>query len=128
MGGLTPFGRKVRELRRKKGISQRKLAAALGVSPAYLSALEHGRKGRPSWALVQEIIAHFGLIWDDAEEIETLARLSHPRVVIDTSQLSAKATEAANRMAEVINRLEDDDLDKILALLRRLLKEETPKA
>lgn len=125
---MTPFGRKVRELRRKKGISQRKLAAALGVSPAYLSALEHGRKGRPSWALVQEIIAHFGLIWDDAEEIETLARLSHPRVVIDTSQLSAKATEAANRMAEVINRLEDDDLDKILALLRRLLKEETPKA
>lgn len=124
---MTPFGRKVRALRRQKGISQRKLAAALGVSPAYLSALEHGRKGRPSWALVQEIIAHFGLIWDDAEEIETLARLSHPRVVIDTSQLSAKATEAANRMAEVINRLEDDDLDKILALLRRLLKEEAPK-
>lgn len=124
---MTPFGRKVRELRKEKGISQRKLAAALGVSPAYLSALERGRKGRPSWALVQEIIAHFGLIWDDAEEIETLARLSHPRVVIDTSQLSAKATEAANRLAEVINRLEDDDLDKLLALLRKLPKEQAPK-
>ena len=45
---MTPFGLKVRELRLKKGITQKALAAALGVSPAYLSALERGRRGRPN--------------------------------------------------------------------------------
>lgn len=114
---MTPFGLKVRELRKAKGITQKQLATALGVTPAYLSALEHGKRGRPSWALVQEIITFFGVIWDDAEEIEALARLSHPRVIIDTSLLSPKATEVANRLADVINRLDEKDLEKVLKLL-----------
>ncbi len=114
---MTPFGLKVRELRLKKGITQKALATALGVSPAYLSALERGRRGRPSWALVQNIITYFGAIWDDAEEIETLARLSHPKVMIDTSGLSATATEVANRLADVIKRLDEKDLEEILGRL-----------
>ena len=40
----TPFGKAVRHLRDRKGVSQKAMAAALGVSPAYLSALEHGRR------------------------------------------------------------------------------------
>jgi len=118
---MTPFGEKVRQLRLKKGITQKGLAIALGVSPPYLSALERGQRGRPSWVLVQKIITYFGAIWDDAEEIEELARLSHPKVTIDTSNLSATATEAANRLAEVIKRLEDDDLKEVLKLLDKLL-------
>ncbi len=118
---MTPFGQKIRELRLQKGITQHQLARALGVSPPYLSALERGRRGRPSWALVQKIITYFGAIWDDAEEIEELARLSHPKVTIDTSQLSATATETANRLADVIKRLEDDDLKDVLKLLDKLL-------
>ncbi len=114
---MTPFGLKVRELRLQKGITQKALALALGVSPAYLSALERGRRGRPSWVLVQNIITYFGAIWDDAEEIETLARLSHPKVMIDTSGLSATATEVANRLADVIKRLDEKDLEEILGRL-----------
>lgn len=119
---MTPFGRKVRELRRKKGVSQRALAKALGVSPAYLSALENGKKGRPPFALVQDTIAYFGVIWDDAEEIEALAKLSHPRAVIDTAKLSPKATELANRLAASIRRLPEPDIEKLLAQLNRALK------
>ena len=33
-----------------RGVSQTDMATALGVSSAYLSALEHGRRGRPTWA------------------------------------------------------------------------------
>ena len=118
---MTPFGHKVRQLRLQKGITQRQLAAELGVTPPYLSALERGHRGRPSWGLVQKIITYFGAIWDDAEEIEELARLSHPKVTIDTSGLSATATETANRLGDVIKRLEDDDLKEVLKLLDKLL-------
>ena len=45
---MTPFGLRVRELRTAKGVTLKEMAAALDVSSAYLSALEHGRRGRPT--------------------------------------------------------------------------------
>lgn len=115
---MTPFGVKIRELRAKKGIKQAEMAAELEVSSAYLSALEHGKKGAPSWALLQKIIQYFGLIWDEAEALKTLADLSRPIMKIDTSGLDPKATEAANLMAMRIAHLPEQDLDALLAILR----------
>lgn len=114
---MTPFGRKVRELRAARGLTMKEMAAALRVTPAYLSALEHGRRGKPSWRLVQAIIGYFNVIWDEAEELERLARISHPRVVIDTSGLAPQATEAANRLAEEISDMSSAEIAKLLALL-----------
>ena len=113
---MTPLGLKLRELRRKKGVSQKEMASALGVSAAYLSALEHGRRGVPTWVLLQKIIGYFNIIWDDAEEVLRLAGRSHPRVVIDTSGLSPAATELANMLAERIGNLDARTLEEMLAL------------
>ena len=114
---MTPFGAKMRELRNARGLTQAQMASALGVSPPYLSALECGRRGRPSWRLVQGVISYLGVIWDDAEEIETLARLSHPRITIDTSGLSPLATELSNRLSQKVAGLDDATLKKMLILL-----------
>ncbi len=94
------------------------MAQALQVSPAYLSSLEHGRRGRPTVGLLHQICAYFNLIWDDAEALRRVAELSHPRVVVDTAGLSPKATELANRLAEKIADLDDPRLDALLAELR----------
>ena len=114
---MTPFGQRVRELREAQGVSLRAMAAELGVSPAYLSALEHGHRSRPSWALVQRIITYFNLIWDDADELQDLARISHPRIVIDTAGLSSEATRVANELALRIRTLEPEKLAQIAELL-----------
>lgn len=111
---MTPFGARVRALRKAKGITLKKMAADLEVSAAYLSALEHGRRGRPTWFMVQEITRYLDIIWDDAEDLARLARLSHPRVVIDTAGLSPKATQLANRLSERIGALDDVALDRLL--------------
>jgi transcriptional regulator with XRE-family HTH domain len=110
---MTPLGEKIRELRRRKGVSQKQMAAALGVSAAYLSALEHGRRGVPTWVMLQKIIGYFNVIWDDADEVQRLAGQSHPRVVIDTSGLSPAATELANLLAERIGELDARTLTEI---------------
>lgn len=117
---MTPLGQRIRELRRRHGVTQREMAGALGVSPAYLSAFEHGRRGRPSWAMVQKIIGYFNVIWDEADEIGRLAGLSDPRVVVDTSGLSPKATRLANRLAAEIAGLTEGDLDALSRLLGEL--------
>jgi transcriptional regulator with XRE-family HTH domain len=115
---VTPFGAKLRALRAERGISQKEMAAALGVSAAYLSALEHGRRGVPNWGLVQKIIGYFNVIWDDAEEIEQLAFISNPRVVIDTSGLAPEATRLANLLAEKIGDLDRAALDALMEIVR----------
>ncbi len=97
---------KVRELRTQKGVSQKEMANDLGVSAAYLSALEHGRRSPPSWNFLQRLIGYFNIIWDDAEELEELARLSDPRAVVDTENLSIEATLLANVLAEEIENLD----------------------
>tara|TARA_R110000824_G_scaffold118960_14_gene271946 strand:+ start:63937 stop:64326 length:390 start_codon:yes stop_codon:yes gene_type:complete len=114
---MTPFGEKMRALRSARGLTLKDMAAALRVSPAYLSALEHGRRGRPSWAMVQLIIGYFNVIWDEAAEIEHLACISHPRVTIDTSGLDPRATELANRLADEIAHFAQADLERLLAAL-----------
>jgi transcriptional regulator with XRE-family HTH domain len=114
---MTPFGERLRQLREKRGVTLKDMAESLGVSAAYLSALEHGKRGRPSWRLVQGIIAYFNIIWDDAEELANLARISHPRITIDTAGLSPRATELANRLSQDIGRLEDEKIQSLLKLI-----------
>lgn len=116
---MTPFGERLRELRRQRSVSQKDMAAAIGVSPAYLSALEHGRRGRPTWVTLQKIIGYFNIIWDDAEELLRLAEASDPRAVIDTSGLSPRATELANLLAERIAKLTEADLEQLIAIVSR---------
>jgi len=114
---MTPFGQAIRRLRAERGVTQREMARAIGVSPAYLSALEHGNRSEPSWEFVQRVIGYFHIIWDEAEELQMLAGLSRPKVTIDTSGLTPKATEIANRLAAAIDRLDAETLEKIGALI-----------
>ena len=115
---MTPFGRKVRALRAARGLTLKKMAQDLMISEAYLSALEHGRRGRPGSGLLQQICQYFELIWDDAEELNRLARRSHPRVVVDTAGLSPEATEFANLLAERIDNLSEATIERLLAALK----------
>jgi len=114
---MTPFGARLRGLRADRGITLRTLATRLQVSAAYLSALEHGKRGAPSAGLVHQVCDVFGLIWDEAEEMARLARLSHPRVVVDTAGLTPDQTALANRLAHDIRRLPPETVTALHALL-----------
>ena len=112
---MTPFGVRVRQLRKQRRLTLKRMATDLQISPAYLSALEHGHRGRPTWSLVQQIVEYLNIIWDEADELHRLAALSHPRVVIDTAGLSPQATELANRLARDIRELPEGRIARLLA-------------
>lgn len=107
---MTPLGARIREMREARGISLKEMATALNVSSAYLSALEHGKRGRPTGFLLHRIIAFFNVIWDEAEELQRLAEMSDPKITIDTGGLVPEATELTNRLAADIGRLDVEDL------------------
>jgi len=107
---MTPLGHKIRSIRAEKNISLKEMAEALNVSSAYLSALEHGKRGKPTWFLLQRMIGYFNIIWDEAEELQRLAEISDPKIYIDTAGLAPEATELSNRLAQKINSLSVEDL------------------
>lgn len=119
---MTPFGQKLRELRGARGATLKSMADAIGVSAAYLSALEHGHRGSPAWYLVQRIIAYFNIIWDEAEELERLAQTSNPRVTLDTAGLSPAATEFANKLARNVRSLTEADVRSLQSALDRIME------
>jgi transcriptional regulator with XRE-family HTH domain len=119
---MTPLGAKMRELRESRGVTLKEMARALNVSSAYLSALEHGKRGKPTWILLQRIIHYFNVIWDEAEELQRLAELSDPKVTIETGGLAPEATELANRLARDISRLNPEDLSALKAELIKRVK------
>jgi transcriptional regulator with XRE-family HTH domain len=70
---MTPFGERVRQLRRERNLMLKDMASHLGVSSAYLSALERGERGKPTWTLIQGVLQYFRIIWDEADELTRLS-------------------------------------------------------
>ncbi|MDH3772676.1 MAG: helix-turn-helix domain-containing protein [Nitrospirota bacterium] len=112
---MTPFGERLRRIRAERGIALKDMAAGLQVSPAYLSAMEHGHRGQPNRRFVHRVCQYLQIIWDEAEDLQRLADISHPRAVIDTAGLSPAATELANRLAEKIGELDEVAIQRMLA-------------
>lgn len=115
---MTPFGAKLRQLRKERNITLKDMATALDVSSAYLSALEHGKRGKPTWFLVQRIIAFFNVIWDEAEELQRLAEVSDPNITINTAGMDPKATELTNLLSDRIGQLSKKSLEDLIFQIR----------
>ena len=105
----TAFGQRLRDLRVQKNITLSAMAKILGVTTSYLSQIETGKKPPSAPAMVDQICAILGLIWDDAEEMKTLASQSKSRVTIDTTSLGPEATRAVNLMGELLPKVDDDE-------------------
>jgi transcriptional regulator with XRE-family HTH domain len=114
---VTPFGEKLRQLREARGVTQKEMAVVLEISAAYLSALEHGRRGAPSAGLIHQICQYFGLIWDDADELTALAKVSRPRLKLNAAGLTPAQTVLANRLARELRHLDIVTVEKMQALL-----------
>ncbi|MAV47045.1 MAG: XRE family transcriptional regulator [Alphaproteobacteria bacterium TMED89] len=114
---MTPFGEKMVALRDSRGWTQKKMAEKLGVSAAYLSALENGQRGKPSRRLLHAVCQTFGIIWDEADALADLAQASHPVVKISTRGLSATHTRFAHVLADRIGSLSETQLKAWLVLL-----------
>ena len=120
---MTPFGVKIRKWRQCKNRTLHQQAEELGVSAAYLSALENGTRGRPSVVLVDQICVWLGLIWDDAEELKRLAALSHPKPTINARGHSAEAIYMVNFLAQNIDRLSATDCRAVTDVIVTRLQE-----
>lgn len=115
---MTPFGRYMRDLRISRGILLKTLAEQLGVTSAYLSALEHGKKGMPNAAFVQKIVSALALDPKASEQLKKVVSDSETEFTIPP-----KATPFAFEVANAFARHLPNLSDRQLSLIREILDE-----
>ena len=91
------IGSRLREERERQGLSLRKLAGRLDISPSALSQIETGRS-RPSVSTLYAIVSELGISFDELfarTPLHTTARTPtrHPRTVVGEEQLVQRADD-----------------------------------
>lgn len=98
------IGKRVQELRKKRGVTQEKLAEVINVSPHYLSAMERGLHNIKLETLVK---------------ILNYLDCSADEVFCDV--VNKSSTSTSNRLSEQLNALPLDEQKKILAVVDTMI-------
>lgn len=113
---LTEFGKVLRKLRIDRQEFLRDMAQKLGVSSAYLSAVETGKRKAPkSW--VDTITEQYQLNRGMASELRQAYESSAQEVKIPLSNISAIRRDAVLSFAKALDGLDDEKLAKIMAIV-----------
>lgn len=73
---MDEFGKKVRERRVEEGLSQEKLAQAVGISRNYLSQIERGQATNLSWQVMNHLTSVLGLTEQEGTDSEMVLPVS----------------------------------------------------
>lgn len=107
------FGRRLRELRKQRNISQRDLAAQVGIDFSYLSKIEVGRLAPPSEEVIRQIAQ---VLEADTDELINLAG-KVPKDLKAVLEESPQAVELLRVLSE--RKLPDETYRQMLNLARQ---------
>ncbi len=106
------FGQRLRDLRKQKNLSQRDLAARVGIDFTYLSKIEGGRLDPPSEVIIQRIAQ---VLEADEDELINLAG-KVPKDLKAVLEESPQAVELLRVLSE--RKLPDETYRRMLDLAR----------
>lgn len=113
---LTEFGKILRKIRIDNQELLKDMAKKLGVSSAYLSAVETGKRKVPSdW--VPKVAALYTLDRESKDELELACEQSAQEVKISLAKATGLQREAAISFAKALEGLDDQKLKKIMEVV-----------
>ena len=120
---LTELGKILRKIRIDRQELLRDMADTLGVSAAYLSAVENGKRKAPViWA--EKIIQSYDLDFDEAKQLRIAHDESQDEIRISLQQITARQRSTALSFAKALEGLSDDELEKIMKVVQKGHKKE----
>lgn len=111
---LTPFGEEMKRICKKYGVSSSKLAKQLGMSRAYLSTIEHGKRRIPQ-DVECAISSHLGLSEEDRKSLRLAIESSTDTLVVDMSAFNEKQKHIVWHIIE--NKLTIEQTEEILKMI-----------
>lgn len=119
---VTPFGKELRKIRIDHNEILMDMAEKLEVSPAFLSAVETGKKNVPShW--VNEIAAAYRLSAEKRERLSQAAIDSTTQIKMNLTGASDQKREVALVFARQFDTISDETVQSLLELIQK----RTPK-
>lgn len=115
---LTEFGKLLRKIRIDHGEILKDMATKLGVSSAYLSAVEVGKRNIPeSWN--HQIISFYSLNAPEAESLKRAADLSLKNVTVNFERTGGTQRQAALVFARNFEDMSEETAKKLLSVMNR---------
>ena len=115
---LTRFGKALRAIRREREELLRDMAEKLGVTVAYLSAVENGKRKIPDeW--IQHLISLYELDDKEAEHLQKLAYEDRNDLKLNLSGATSDQRELAYSFARRFQNLDSDDVQQLQNFLNR---------
>lgn len=115
---LTPFGKAVRKARLDADVTLSDMAATLGYTAAFLSALETGRKRIPA-EVVTKVEQYFAARGIQLEPLQPLADVSNETVSLEGLTPDHQMMVAGFARASMRN-VDPDDLEQLKSLLKKI--------
>lgn len=109
----------------KEGSSLTHMAAAFGVTPSYLSAIEHGQKN-VSDKIVDAAFTYFGALGPTREKWAALARMSTTHVRLDLTTANDLEREVYLAVGRKFKAMPHELKEQIRRLLENHVESEVP--
>lgn len=110
---LSEFGIALRKVRLERHLLLKDMADALGVSSAFLSSVESGKRKIPKdW--IEKISSIYNLHPDEHEALERASAMSMSEIRIHTQNASIKQKDLAFSFAKALDSLSDEDVERIM--------------
>lgn len=115
---LTEFGKEIRKLRIDLGITLFDMARATGVSSAFLSAMENGKKSVPD-DYIDVLAEKFEYVKNAKNHFLRLADKSKKEVRINLTETKPSVNELATAFARNFSELSDEQIAKIHSIMNK---------
>lgn len=109
---ISKFGKCIRSIREKENDSLRQMAIKLGISAAFLSAMEVGRKQIPL-DYVDRIKDIYELSTEQVIELEDCINETNEKVSIELSMMNESQKDISSMFARKIKTADEDLLRKL---------------
>ena len=117
---LTEFGKVMRIIRINTGDSMRDMAAKIGMSATYLSAIETGKRNIP--ANMEELLfSHYNFSEKDRKNIKDSIESSAAQVKINLTEMADKKKKLIYKLSK--GDIDEETLDKLCEIISEKEKE-----
>lgn len=115
---MTGLGKELRKLRIDLGATLAGMANTLGISSAYLSSIETGKKPAPT-DFVDQLAKHYAAVQQQRHEFEVLVNQARQEVVLRLGEASTEEYELATALARRFSTMSQEQRDALQRLLHK---------
>ena len=113
---LSEYGKTLRKIRIDNGFTLAQMAKAVGITSAYLSTIERGKRNIPK-NLTQNIIGHYELSNEQATELQKAEYLSMDSFEIELSAVSLHKKTLVLSLAKNLKNMTYEQVARIKSIM-----------